>query len=68
MPEIPSKVKALIESVRNKLTSSAKTPSGRPLDQQRRGYQLYAKEAQAMGESPKSYEEWMESEASNVGP
>lgn len=68
MSEVPSKVRALIESVRSKLTSSSKTPSGRPADQQRRGYQLYAKEAQVMGETPKSYDEWIQSEASNVGP
>lgn len=59
MADISGKVKALIESVRGKLTTSDKTPSGRPVDQRRRGYQLYAKEAQVMGETPKSYEEWI---------
>lgn len=59
MADITGKVKALIESVRGKLTTTDKTPSGRPVDQRRRGYQLYAKEAQVMGETPKSYEEWI---------
>lgn len=60
MADLTGKVKALIDSVRGKLTNSdSSTPSGRPLDQRRRGYQLYAKEAQVMGDTPKSYEEWI---------
>lgn len=59
MADIQGKVKALIESVRGKLTSSKKTPSGRPLDQRRDGYRLYAREAQQMGEPVQSYEEWI---------
>jgi hypothetical protein len=56
MPDISSKVKSLIESVRSKLT---RTPSERPLDQRRRGYQLYAQEQKAMGESAEDYDTWL---------
>lgn len=64
MADISTKVKALIESVRGKLTSQ--TPSGRPLDQRRRGYQLYAKEAGMMGEPVKSYEQWLGEQEPNL--
>lgn len=64
MADISSKVKALIDSVRGKLTSD--TPSGRPLDQRRRGYQLYAKEAQVMGEQPMPYEQWLSQQQSDL--
>jgi hypothetical protein len=62
MADIPGKVKALIDSVRTKLTTSTKTPSGRPLDQRGRGYQLYTKEAELNGETPLSHEEWMKTQ------
>lgn len=67
MADIPAKVKALIDSVRSKLTTSPDTPSGRPLDQRRRGYQLYAKEQQTMGEPAVPYEEWMKSQGAAIG-
>lgn len=63
MADLTGKVKALIDSVRGKLTTSDKTPSGRPLDQRRDGYRLYAREAAAMGEPAKSYEEWISEQA-----
>lgn len=59
MADITGKVKALIDSVRGKLTSSTKTPSGRPLDQRRDGYRLYQREQQAMGEPAEPYESWI---------
>ena len=59
MSDLTGKVKALIDSVLGKLTTSDKTPSGRPLDQRRDGYRQYARESQAMGEPAKSYEEWI---------
>jgi hypothetical protein len=34
----------------------------KPLELRARGYQLYAKEQQAMGETPVSYEQWMKSQ------
>lgn len=63
MADIPKKVGALIDSIRGKLT----TPSGRSLDQRRRGYQLYAKERQAEGESPDDYETWLKSQSAEIG-
>lgn len=63
MADLTGKVKALIDSVRGKLTTSDKTPSGRPLDQRRDGYRLYAREAQAMGETAKPYEQWISEQA-----
>jgi hypothetical protein len=48
--------KKIIDLLRGK---GADTPSGRPLDQRRRGYQLAAKEAKLMGERVPSYEEWL---------
>lgn len=59
MADLTGKVKALIDSVRGKLTNSSSTPSGRPLDQRRRGYQLEQAEARAQGLPEKSYEEWL---------
>lgn len=49
-------VQKIIDMLRGK---GAATPSGRPLDQRRRGYQLAAKEAQAMGEPVPTYEQWL---------
>jgi hypothetical protein len=49
-------VQKIIDKLRGK---GAATPSGRPVDQRRRGYQLAAKEAQVMGERVPSYEEWL---------
>lgn len=49
-------VQKIIDKLRGK---GADTPSGRPVDQRRRGYQLAAKEAQVMGERVPSYEEWL---------
>lgn len=76
--DLPDNVRYLIEALRGggrstfkggKLVKQEYGPSGeldKPkknlLDQRRRGYQLYAQEAQQMGESPQSYEEWMESQ------
>lgn len=68
--DLPDKIKYLIEALRNKPErppnatgkGPAKTPSGRPLDQRRRGYQLYAQEAAQMGEPAQSYEEWISSQ------
>lgn len=64
MPDIPAKVKSLIDSVRSKLTS---TPSGRPLDQRKRGYQLYEKEQRAMGEQADDYETWASKQSADIG-
>lgn len=61
MADISSKVKALIDSVRGKLSSA--TPSGRPLDRQMDGYRLYMKEAQAMGEPVQPYQQWLSQQA-----
>lgn len=63
---ISDKVKALIEAVRGKLTT-ADTPSGRPLDQRRRGYQLHVQEMKQLGEQPMSYEEWMSQQDPELG-
>lgn len=68
--DLPDKIKYLIEALRNKPErppsavgkGPASTPSGRPLDQRRRGYQLYAQEAQVNGDDPMSYEEWISSQ------
>lgn len=58
---ITGKMKALINSVREKIsgvTTSAATPSGRPLDRRLDGYRLYKQEQQALGEPTQSYDEW----------
>lgn len=44
---------------------TAKNPVNKklkPMELRTRGYQLYVKEQQAMGESPVSYEEWMKTQ------
>lgn len=66
MADISSRVKALVEAVRGKLTS-ANTPSGRPLDQRRRGYQLYVQEAQQMGDQAVPYEQWLSQQSASLG-
>ena len=68
--DIADKMRVLIEALRNKPERPPNaigkgpptTPSGRPLDQRRRGYQLYAQEANQMGDTPMSYEEWISSQ------
>lgn len=57
MEMLPDNVKALVAALRNK--SNPDNPKLKPIEQRRRGYQLYAKEAQIMGETPQSYEEWI---------
>lgn len=52
---ITGKMKALINSVREKISA---TPSGRPLDRRLDGYRLYKREQEAMGDPVQSYEEW----------
>lgn len=37
-------------------------PKLKPMEMRARGYQLYAKEQQAMGEPAVSYEEWMKTQ------
>jgi hypothetical protein len=64
MTDLTGKDKALIDSVRGKLTNStAGTPSGRPLDQRRRGYQLSQAEARAQGLPEQTYEDWIKEQA-----
>lgn len=63
MADIQGRVKALIESVRGKLSTSDKTPSGRPLDKRLDGYRLYTREQQAMGEPAVSYDEWIKTQS-----
>jgi hypothetical protein len=58
MDMIPDKVKAVVAALRNKGNSD--NPKLKPIEQRRRGYQLYAQEAQQMGEPVVSYEEWMQ--------
>lgn len=69
--DLSEKMRALIDALRSKPErppnaggpkEGSYTPSGRPLDQRRRGYQLYAQEAAQMGEAPMSYEEWIRSQ------
>lgn len=65
--DLPDKIRYLVEALRNKPQrppnavgkGPSSTPSGRPLDQRRRGYQLYAQEAQQNDEPVRSYEEWI---------
>lgn len=57
--EIPESIKAVIDTLRGK---NPKNPKLKPIEQRRRGYQLYAKEAQVNGEDPLSYEEWIVSQ------
>lgn len=59
MDMIPDKVKAIVAALRNKPASNPDNPKLKPIEQRRRGYQLYAQEAQQMGEPVVSYEEWI---------
>lgn len=54
MENIQAIIKALRSPKRN-----PDNPKLKPIEQRRRGYQLYAKEAQVMGEPVLSYEEWI---------
>lgn len=75
--DLPDNLRYLIEALRGggksefkggKMTKHAygkdpMTSTGmKPLEQRRRGYQLYAQEAQTNGEDPVSYEEWIGSQ------
>lgn len=59
MDIIPENVKALVKALRSKGKSNPDNPKLKPVEQRRRGYQLYAQEAQQMGEPVVSYEEWI---------
>jgi hypothetical protein len=53
-------IKYLLEGLR-----SGKNPDNaklKPIEQRRRGYQLYVKEQKQMGEPAISYEEWLASQ------
>lgn len=52
--------KMLADAVRNKQNPVNKTL--KPLEMRARGYQLYVKEQQQMGETPMSYESWMKTQ------
>ena len=52
-------IQALIKALRGKKPSNPENPKLKPVEQRRRGYQLYAQEAQQMGEPVVSYEEWI---------
>lgn len=51
-------IQAIIKALRSP-KSNPDNPKLKPIEQRRRGYQLYAKEAQLMGEPVRSYEEWI---------
>lgn len=61
---IPEKLQYIIDALRGgNMTAGKPDSSGkRPLDKRLRGYQLYAKEQQQMGEPVQSYEEWIKSQ------
>lgn len=54
-------IQAIIKALRNP-KANPDNPKLKPIEQRRRGYQLYAKEAQTMGEPVLSYEEWIKSQ------
>lgn len=74
--DIPDNIRYMIEALRGggksefkngklvKQTYGKPKKEGgmKPLEQRRRGYQLYAQEAEQMGEPAQSYEEWMMSQ------
>lgn len=39
-----------------------KNPKLKPIEMRARGYQLYKKEAETMGETPVSYDEWIKTQ------
>lgn len=51
-------IQAIIKALRSP-KANPDNPKLKPVEQRRRGYQLYAKEAQMMGEPVQSYEEWI---------
>jgi hypothetical protein len=57
MDMIPDKMKAIVAALRG--GGNPDNPKLKPIEQRRRGYQLYAQEAQQMGEPVVSYEEWI---------
>lgn len=59
LESIKQKAKALRDKVGQTTTQNPANPRLKPIEQRRRGYQLYAREAQTLGETPKSYEEWI---------
>lgn len=61
--DIPENIRAVIDALRGGAKKeNPKNPKLKPIEQRRRGYQLYAQEAQANGEDPLSYEEWIVSQ------
>lgn len=62
--DMPEGIKAIIDALRGgeEAKEHEKFPGQKPLEQRRRGYQLYVQEAQVNGEDPLSYEEWIKSQ------
>lgn len=52
-------IQAIIKALRDRTKGNPDNPKLKPIEQRRRGYQLYAKEAQMMGDPVQSYEEWI---------
>lgn len=53
-------IKAIIKALRGgSKGENPDNPKLKPIEKRGRGYQLYVKEAQVMGETPLSYEEWI---------
>lgn len=52
-------IQAIIKALRDRTKGNPDNPKLKPIEQRRRGYQLYAKEAQIMGDPVLSYEEWI---------
>ncbi len=53
----PEMVAAALRNRKNPVNKKLK-----PVEMRGRGYQLYVKEQQTMGETPVSYEEWMKTQ------
>lgn len=60
--DLPEKMRALIDAVRGRTKANPDNTNLKPLEQRRRGYQLYAQEATAMGDDVMSYEDWIKSQ------
>lgn len=59
MSDGPS-TKHVVEALRT--GRNPKNKNLHPVEMRARGYQLYKKEAEVMGETPKSYDEWIKTQ------
>ena len=57
--DVKAKVTALRDRAAKVATQNPSNAKLKPIEQRRRGYQLYVQEANQLGDDPKPYDDWI---------